>query len=91
MTPLPTTRLFPVLGGDRKYITGIDWEIIAPHERQAMRNHGGQDLKMLASRGGLSLCEMAAVLEDRPWRKMETMDALAAIKDKMLTAAGVVR
>lgn len=47
----------------------IPWEMIAPHERQADRNHS-QTLDGLNRRGGLSACEALAVLEDRPWRRM---------------------
>lgn len=35
----------------------IPWELIAPHEAQAVKNHGGQTLQRLAERGGLSPCE----------------------------------
>ncbi len=82
-TPEPTVassgRLFPIHSIDRSYMTGINWDIVAPHESQAIKNHD-QSLEALAYRGGLSLCELAAVLEDRPWRKMDTMEALAAVK-----------
>ena len=53
----------------------IPWEMIAPHEAQALQNHAGQSLQELASRGGLSDCEAIAVLEDRPWIKMEPDEA----------------
>lgn len=56
-----------------KPIFHIDWALIAPHEGQAIMNHG-QGLATLHSRGGLSACEAVAVLEDRPWRQM-TLDA----------------
>lgn len=72
-------RMFPILGEDRRHRSGIAWSIVAKHERQADRNHS-QTLEGLASRGGLSLCELAAVLEDRPWRSMSADEALAAIQ-----------
>ncbi len=58
------TRRFPIQGGP-----SIPWWIIAPHEKQALRNHGGQTLERLAERGGLGPSEALAVLEDRefPW------------------------
>ena len=56
---------FPIMQGE--YIKGIPWDMIAPQEKRAKRNHGGQDLKDLARRGGLSPCEAIAVLEDRHW------------------------
>ena len=46
-----------------------------------MRNHGGQSLEILASRGGLGPDELAAVLEDRPWVKMSTAAQVAALHD----------
>ena len=46
----------------------IPWAVIAPHERQAQMNHGGQTLAKLAQRGGLCASEAVAVLEDREWR-----------------------
>lgn len=63
-------------------ILPIPWGIIAPHEQQAQRNHGGQTLQRLAERGGLSPCEAVAVLEDRSWHRMdlaESIDRLAEI------------
>lgn len=58
----------------------VPWEILAPHEDQAVDNHD-QSLSVLARRGGLSPCEMMAVLEDRRWRLMpdeEAVDRLIA-------------
>lgn len=49
-------------------MNSIPWELIAPHERQALRNHD-QNLETLASRGGLSPCEAVAILEDADYRK----------------------
>ena len=60
--------------------TSIPWSVIAPHERQADRNHG-QTLKRLAERGGLSACEAVAVLEDRDWHKMTDEDAVGRLKE----------
>lgn len=48
----------------------IPWELIAPHEAQARKNHG-QTLERLHQRGGLSPCEALAVLENREWHPME--------------------
>jgi hypothetical protein len=47
----------------------VPWEFLAPHERQALRNHD-QSLARLNERGGLSPSEMVRILEDRSW----TMD-----------------
>ncbi len=54
----------------------IPWDIISPHEQQARRNHGGQSLATLKRRGGLGVCEAVAILEDRPWHKMDETEAL---------------
>ena len=53
-------KKFPILGTNES----IDWNLIAPHEKQAMENHGGQTLDRLAARGGLSWSEAYAVLTD---------------------------
>lgn len=47
----------------------IPWEFIAAHNAQALKNHGSQTLARLAERGGLSLGETLAVIENReqPW------------------------
>lgn len=68
---------FPILrdssGGG--IICSIPWVMIAPHEAQASLNHGGQSLYRLAERGGLSACEVVAVLEDRAYTKMTITEA----------------
>lgn len=79
MTPEQRRKLFPVLPKYRGYIAGVAWDLVAKHEEQAMRNHY-QTLERLAERGGLSLSELAAVLEDRRWRNMSVPEALAVIK-----------
>lgn len=70
---------FPVLMDNRKKFPtcplSIPWAMIAPHERQALRNHD-QTLQRLAERGGLSTCEMVAVLEDRRWKKMDVQESI---------------
>jgi hypothetical protein len=64
------------IGGDDLAL----WDVVAAHGRQAKLNHGGQDLLRLSERGGLGPSELAAVLEDRPWRTMSFADALAVIR-----------
>lgn len=93
----PVEPMFPVLlpwrEEERRAYTGprrVPWELLAPHQAQARRNHM-QSLERLATRGGLSPCEMVAVLEDRPWRKMSDEEASAAltrIVDESATARG---
>ena len=55
-------------------VVGVPWAMIESHWLQAEKNHQ-QSLAVLRSRGGLSACEMLAVLEDRPWRAMEYGEA----------------
>lgn len=61
-------------------VIALPWEMLFPHQAQAIRNHS-QDLQMLASRGGLSACEAVAVLEDRRWSRMGEPDAHARLLD----------
>ena len=80
-------RRFPILQsmhGMRKYEAldcpkSVPWSLVAPHERQADRNHG-QTLARLAERGGLSACELVAVLEDRDYRRMTDEAAVTRLK-----------
>lgn len=78
-------RRFPIQGGP-----AIPWVLLAPHERQARSNHGGQSLERLADRGGLSPCEALAVLEDRPWRRMPPGEAAAEL-GRLLEQSSAVR
>lgn len=57
----------------------VPWAMLEPHEKQAGINHG-QSLQRLAERGGLSVCEMVAVLEDRGWRKMSVKEAMHRLR-----------
>lgn len=62
-------KRFPVLAlyaGERP--ASVPWEYVERHEAQAKKNHY-QDLETLAKRGGLSWCELLAVLQDMPWTK----------------------
>lgn len=59
---------FLILGTCRQ--CSIPWTVIAPHEEQALINHG-QSLEKLNSRGGLSWGETLAVLEDREYKKLD--------------------
>jgi hypothetical protein len=67
-------RPFPIIRDYKERAAGlptnVPWEIVAPHEAQAQRNHD-QSLEVLASRGGLSPCELFAVMHDQPWKKMD--------------------
>ena len=63
-------KRFPILGE----LDEIPWAAIAPHEVQAIKNHY-QTLERLAERGGLAWSEALAVLEDRPYTKMDEKQA----------------
>ena len=39
----------------------IPWELLSPHEPQAIKNHS-QTLEQLAKRGGLDVCEAVALI-----------------------------
>ena len=58
----------------------IPWVVIGPHEEQAMKNHD-QTLLQLARRGGLSVSEAVAVLEDRPWCAMIEIQAIQRLTE----------
>lgn len=62
-------NLYPVLQSGRQPQVYIPYNIIAPHEAQAMRNHS-QTLQRLAERGGLGWMEILAVLNDKTWKEM---------------------
>jgi hypothetical protein len=51
--------MFPILNR-------IPWAALAPHEKQAERNHS-QTLRGLASRGGLSIHEAYHIMKDQEW------------------------
>lgn len=57
-------RKFPIIQSNPPQ--SIPWEMLTPHENQAMINHY-QSLERLASRGGLSWTEALAVLMDKKW------------------------
>lgn len=66
-------------------VIGLPWSLIEGHEAQARVNHGGQSLRRLAERGGLSACEAVAILQDRRWERMADAEAQRALA-AMLTA-----
>jgi hypothetical protein len=83
-------RMFPVLIQrrrptmlERHMPMTVPWAMLAPHEKQALLNHD-QTLEVLASRGGLSSCEMCAILEDRKWRQMSDESADNTLARKVL-------
>lgn len=83
-------RRFPVLTchADRarrpEWPQSVPWSFLAPHEEHAKRNHD-QSLERLADRGGLDLSEMAAIVEERKWRKMTDAEIDAFLTTISLT------
>jgi hypothetical protein len=67
--PRPT---FPILNGNG---VSVDYQLVADHGGQAQRNHY-QSVERLAQRGGLSWCELHAVLYDRAYQKMDQNTAI---------------
>ena len=81
-------RQFPILFGynyeQLNCPKSIDWDIIAPYENQALKNHGGQTLQRLAERGGLDPKELFFVLNNRScrdWNLVSNQDAVNFILD----------
>jgi hypothetical protein len=82
-TPAFFPLLFPSRGDQTKVLPQVvRWSLVAPHEKQAKRNHD-QTLARLAARGGLSPTELVAVLEDRSWAPMRESSASAALLRKI--------
>jgi hypothetical protein len=69
-------RSFPILKGDG---AKIDYQLVSDHAEQARSNHG-QSVDQLASRGGLSWCELYAVLHNRKWEKIDNNEAMIACR-----------
>lgn len=71
-------RRFPVLRTlprrDDRRPCDVPWSLLAPHEAQAMENHGDQTLERLAQRGGLSVREIWAVVHGRRWPDVPSED-----------------
>lgn len=74
--PEVVRRLFPILNGEG---AKIDYQLVADHAEQARKNHY-QSVDRLAERGGLSWCELYAVLHNRKWEKVDTNDAMIACR-----------
>jgi hypothetical protein len=61
---------------------GFPRRVLIPAEREqrAKLNHGGQDFKTLASRGGLDPDEAVAIMEDRRWQQMTVVELVDAFR-----------
>lgn len=58
----------------------IPWHMVKPHEKQAIANHS-QTLERLEQRGGLTMSELIAVLEDREWAPIDDGAAIAKLAE----------
>lgn len=67
---------FPILG---QHGATIDLQLVKDHGSQAQSNHG-QTVARLAQRGGLSWCELYAVLHNQRWQKMDENEAIIACR-----------
>jgi hypothetical protein len=71
----------------RDYSPDLDgpfvWVPTAGDRRQAESNHY-QTLERLAQRGGMSWCEMAAIVLNQPWRTYAPAYAKAICRDVLL-------
>lgn len=67
-----TPEEFPVINHKEQWPgcpASVPWGLLAPHEKQALRNHN-QTLTRLAERGGCSPCELVALIEERRHQRM---------------------
>lgn len=55
-------RPYPIQDGPT-----VPWSVMAPHEAQCKRNHGGQALERIAERGGLGASEAYAIVHGIKW------------------------
>ena len=78
-------KLFPLQVGNRGARAFVPWWIVAKCAERCDTNHS-QTVERLAERGGLSPCELAAVLEDRRWHEMNDDDAWAVIQGHIALA-----
>jgi hypothetical protein len=67
---------FPVLGSQGAI---VDWQFVHDHGKQANDNHR-QSVERLAERGGLSWCELHAVVHNRKYEKIDTNEAMLAVR-----------
>lgn len=55
-------------------LKSVPWSLLAPHEDQALANHG-RTLEELAARGGLTPEEVVAIIKRRPWQQLPFAEA----------------
>lgn len=77
----PYRPMYPSVG--RLPNLRIPWAMIAPFDAQAKANHCGQGLCRLQERHGVSACEALAILECRPWQRMDEHKAYLHLKARI--------
>lgn len=80
-----THERFPIIHHNDKD-DWLPWVLVAPHEAQARHNHD-QSLERLAQRGGLSPCEMVAIMEGKDWSEITHKGACRRLRELVVTAA----
>lgn len=91
--------LYPILQGQteeayaarragKPYPVAVCWDVIKDHETQAQSNHGGQTLKHLAERGGLSPKELWCVAHDTKFHSEQGMKMTEALAIDWLRGLG---
>jgi hypothetical protein len=67
------SRTFPIHPDHRSLLpdvpAAVAWDVLDERRRRVLRDHGDSPDGQ-AERGGLSWCELVAIVEDRPWRPM---------------------
>jgi hypothetical protein len=75
--------MFPILDLTKEQISlgcprFVPIHVVVEHERQANINHQ-QSVSRLAQRGGLTIVELSAVLNDEKWHPLSDVEAIASI------------
>lgn len=66
-----STENMPVMSS--KYLKSMPMDMLLPHEKQAIRNHG-QTLKRLAERGGICPSEALSIMDGLHWGAVKVCD-----------------
>lgn len=80
-------RFFRVFVGEQHFVS-VPWDLMAPHDEQAKINHS-QTLEEMYERGDRLSCasldpsEAVALLQDRPWMKMDDDAALFELYSRL--------
>lgn len=69
-------KQFPILNSQG---AKVDYQLVADHGKRARENHY-QTVERLAERGGLSWAELYAVVHDRKFEKIDTNEAIIAVR-----------